>query len=460
MTDVAKAVAGDGGITLPPGEFLKRRMALAGLSATALAQEIKVHVQTIYNVTTGKRPISSTLALKLSRRFVEPVEVWLSDAIEISADSAQVALTAKRARRSGQVEGLGSTPLFAGYSENVDGILVDREIEDLLASRTSPVSIAPFDPAHVQPASYDLTIGIIIEAGFRELSEHQWGLVLRKEHDRDAPLTRETEYIEELIAAKEGKIRYSTSATLRRGDSVVILAREFVSFSTQYLAEVGSTATNAMSGLLVNHGFQIDPGYAGPIFVTAMNIGLDDFPIAAGDKIVSIALRRLARPPERAYQADIGQRILGISEKVDKALKGLFRCRALLGEGEVIAESTAFDEAHIGTSEDEALNKAVASIMAALAQPGAEDPEKQAIAAAVGKVLSSISIDKPDAKALVRYFAVADDAVKARVMKFFVAPDDRQTLGATLERLNLDPILALVRISEEDPVERRRFEKR
>ena len=138
MSDSRTAVGKPGGVTtLTPAAFLKRKMALSGLNATALAKGLGVHVQTVYNVTTGNRPISPSLALKLSKRFVEPVDVWLSPEIEIStSDLTDMALTAKRAKqRSGRVDGEQSLPLFrdgAPTVQNVDRILVDREIEQLL----------------------------------------------------------------------------------------------------------------------------------------------------------------------------------------------------------------------------------------------------------------------------------------------------------------------------------------
>jgi deoxycytidine triphosphate deaminase/plasmid maintenance system antidote protein VapI len=449
MSETRKAERKAGGVTtLSPADFLKRKMALSGLNATALAKDLNVHVQTLYNVTTGKRPISSSLALKLSRRFVEPVDIWLSEAIEISAsDMADMALTAKRARRSGRVDGESSLPLFSDsrrHFGNLERILVDREIEKLLESAGGPVSVTPYDPDQVQPASYDLTVGIIIEKGFRELSEHEWVLVLKRTYEGDDTKTREAGHIDTLLAKKREDIRYSKTVTLTERKSVVVLTRELTSFKKEYLAEVGSTATNAMRGLLVNHGFQIDPGYSGPIFVTAMNIGLDAFTLSAGDKIVSLAIRRLAQAPDRAYRADIAQRILAIFQRVDDALKSLFTCRALLGGKEFAAESDALGQTHIAASEDEALNKAVAAVMETLSQTVTEDPAYKALDTAVRNVLKLISIDKQEAKALIRHFAITDETLKNQTMRYFVAADDRQTLGATLLRLGQDPIVALL----------------
>lgn len=440
--------------TLTIAEFLKRKMALAGLNATALAKDLKVHVQTIYNVTTEKRDVSPSLALKLSKRFNAPPEVWLQKTVEVNLSEVDDALTAKRAKRSGKVESENGLPLFSLGGDNatkgnlVDRMLVDRDIERLLSAPGGPVSISPYFSEHVQPASYDLTVGIIIERGFRELSEHEWVLVLKRAYEPDDSQSRETEFIDALLRAKGDAVRWGKSTDFQEGGSVVIVTRELVSFEKEYLAEVGSTATNAMRGLLVNHGFQIDPGYSGPIIVTAMNIGLDEFNLSSGDKIVSLAIRKLAEPPEHAYRADIQKRVVGIFHRVDEALKGLFTCRPLPAEKRYIAESKRLAQSHIAPTEDEALNKAVSAIMEALAKPVTDDPEHKALDAAVREVLESVSIDRQEAKALVRHLSITDESIKANAMRYFEKHDDRQTIGATLTWLRQDPIVALLAMTD------------
>ncbi|MEN2791388.1 helix-turn-helix domain-containing protein [Sphingomonas oligophenolica] len=437
---------------MSPADFLKRKMALSGLSATALAKELKVHVQTLYNVTTGKRPISSALALKLAKRFNAPADVWLAESVEVNLSDVDDALTAKRAKRNGRVDGEQNLPLFAGSPAappRVDRVLIDRDIERLLQTPGGPVSVTPYDPGQVQPASYDLTVGIIIEKGFRELSEHEWVLVLKRAFDAEDSQSREADHVDAILKKKGGAVVWSKSVDLddeRR--SVVVLTRELVGFEKEYLAEVGSTATNAMHGLLVNHGFQIDPGYSGPIIVTAMNIGNEPYRLSSGDKIVSLAIRELAEPPERAYRADLQQKIVRIFHRVDEALKSLFVCRPLIGGKEFVAESEALKQTHVAGTEDDALNKAVSAVMEALSKPIGDDPVHRALDAAVRNVLNSVSIDKQEAKALVRHFSITDEKIKAQAMRYFAVADDRQTIGATLERLQQDPIVALLTLTD------------
>ena len=269
-------------------------------------------------------------------------------------------------------------------------------------------------------------------------------LVLKREYETDDSQSREADYIDGLTKKKGNAVKFSKKVTLTKGKSIVVLTRELVSFKKECMAEVGSTATNAMRGLLVNHGFQIDPGYSGPIFVTAMNIGLDEFTLSAGDKVVSLAIRHLAQPPDRAYRADIAQRILAIFQRVDDAIKSLFECRPLIRDGEFAAECAKLGQSHIAGSEDDALNKAVAAVMETLSRRVTDDPAYRALDAAVRGVLTSVSIDKQEAKALIRHFAITDETIKNQTMRFFAAADDRQTIGATLERLEQDPIVALL----------------
>lgn len=433
-------------VRISPNELLRRKIAMAGLNASVLARQLEVHVQTIYNVTTAKRGISAALALKLSRRFPESVEIWLAQEVEVAIDGAELGAPV----RVDEADDSAGRP-FDDYAENIDGILVDREIESLLRRNAGNVVITPYRPDQVQPASYDLTVGLVIDQGFRELSEYEWGLVLRKEFERSGLPTRELEHVELRIKESEGAISYSTATTLKRGASAVVMARELVSFRGNYLAEVGSTSHHARAGLLVNHGFQIDPGFSGPIFVTAMNIGLDDFELAAGDKLVSLALRRLARAPDRGHRDDMMRSILDIGHKIDVGIKTMFFCRTLL-DGGFNAESKHFDFTHFGHSEDEALDKAVSAVLALLAEPNRDDEEEQKVLHRLDETLRSLSISRHDAEQLIAFLGVKDRPLCTQALKHFSDAEDRQTLGATLSRLKVDPLIALRAIMDPEPL--------
>lgn len=432
-----------------PNELLRRKIALAGLSASDLAKQIGVHVQTIYNVTGDKRGISAGLALKLAHRFVEPAEVWMADEIEIVVDEDGAMSEARPARAENASDDIADARRYADYAENVDGILVDREIEALLSSGSGGVVITPYTPENVQPASYDLTVGLIIDRGFRGLSEYEWGLVLRSKYDRDAPTNRETQHVQRRIEDSAGDIRCCSEILLKRGESAVVMAREAAVFGKNYLADVGSTSSQAREGLLVNHGFQIDPGFQGAIFVTVMNIGIEDFRLRAGDKLVSLALHRLARAPDRAYRLNTTQAVHDIADRIANAIKGLFACEELLDAG-YQAKTDRFDRPSIGRTKNEALDKAVASVLSILAEPDLSDPDDEQIVSVVGALVNRMPIKRSEAEALIEFLGV-DDRAKSNALKHFSSAQDYQTLGATLGRLTADPIVGLRGIMDLTP---------
>ncbi len=429
-----------GGSALQPGEYLKRAMALEGLTATALAQELGVHAQTIYNVTTGKRPISSALAVKLAARFVEPVEDWLAPLMEGPATSR----AAMSSTRGIAVAGLAGSAGAVEYAENLDGILVDREIIRLLAGAHG-VSVTPFNPEQVQPASYDLTIGLIISRGFRSVSVADWRMILKHECEPEASTARDVERIGRL---RSTGVEYGRDLVLGNLESVVILCREDVAFSTTYLAEVGSTASNAVNGLLVNHGFQVDPGYRGSITVTAMNMGQEPIRLVAGDKILSLAIRRLASPPDRAYRDDMARKVLRIAERVDRAFKNSFDYSELDG-GTWKAKLRSFDRTFLGASLDEVENEAVKAILEALADrlDGTVDVP---MTTAAGEALESVTINQEDFSALVHRFDGLDADLIAEARSHFRSGHDLQTLRDTLNRLGLPVAVAAVGLAEDE----------
>lgn len=434
---------------ITPNELLRRKIALAGLSATDLARQIGLHVQTIYNVTGDKRGISAGLALKLAHRFVEPADVWMADEVEIVVDEDGAMIEARPAGAKSVSDDIADARRYADYAENVDGILVDREIEALLSSGGGGVVLTPYTPENVQPASYDLTVGLIIDRGFRGLSEYEWGLVLRSKYERDTAPHRETQHVQRRIDDSDGDIHCCTEIVLKRCESAVVMAREAAVFAGNYLADVGSTSSQAREGLLVNHGFQIDPGFQGAIFVTVMNIGIDDFRLRAGDKLVSLALRRLARAPDRAYRLNTTQAVHDIADRIANAIKGLFTCEELLDAG-YQARTDRFDRPSIGPTQNEALDKAVASVLSILAEPDLSDPDDEQIVNVVGALVNRMPIKRSEAEALIEFLGV-DDRAKSSALKHFSSAQDYQTLGATLDRLTGDPVVGLRGIMHPTP---------
>ncbi len=426
---------------LGQGEYLRRRMAVKGLTASQLADEIDVHVQTIYNITASKRPISSNVAIKLSKYFGGTAEQWLTETILVDSDGdSLVPLQDKGGRTEGQVVELSDTPLFAGLSENPTGILVDREIDAALKRPQLGLAIAPYNRDQVEPASYDLTIGLIITRGFEALNHREWQILLKAEHG-DPLDPDEADRLPRIRTAAKAA-QFTRSHSLERLGSAVLMAREIVSFDKLFMADVGSITHNAMRGLLVSHGFQIDPGYAGPIFVTALNIGTGPLTLAGGEKLVSLAIRKLAHAPDKSYRDAVDRKVLWIGRELDRQLKGLFTVKAL-GGGKVKATS-GYGATLVDVGQEEVLNKAVGAILDDLEQPRIE--VSPLVIAAVRDAIEAVTVEWDDVDALARRFQVAAKRALDDAKRHFRQRGDRQTLLDTLERLGIDPLEAVLKL--------------
>ena len=64
-------------IAVHPGRFLKRELAVHGLSANRLALDLGVPSGRITDVLNGRRSISADTALRLSRYFGNSAQFWL-----------------------------------------------------------------------------------------------------------------------------------------------------------------------------------------------------------------------------------------------------------------------------------------------------------------------------------------------------------------------------------------------
>lgn len=427
--------------TLEQGEYLRRRMAMRGITASDLADEIDVHSQTLYSITAGKRSISANVALKLSKYFGDDPDVWLSDPITIERDAASLPPTRKRpAKAKGSPAEVHELPLFSGLSGHPTGILVDREIEAAIRGDFS-INITPYNRDQIEPASLDLTIGLIISSGFKKLELREWHIVLKDEYGD--PLDEREKAQLANIRRKAKETAYGRTAELEKLDSVHILARETVEFGNLFIADVGAVAHNAMCGLQVNHGFQIDPGYSGPMCVTAIQITDEPSPnlLKQGQKLVSLAIRKLHRAPDKSYQEDVDRKILWIGRAVDAQLKALFSFKQL-GDGSYKATGTKFVSTLVDHGEDEVQHKAVSWLLEQLQQCVGKGGEPQ-ILAAVRDALDSVTIGLDDVDALARALKITSRTKLSEAKEFFQNATDRQTLVDTLDRMGADIVQAM-----------------
>lgn len=83
-------------VTTHPGEMLKEEfLAPLGLSATALAAEIRVPANRITEMVAGRRAMTADTALRLAERFGTSPEFWMN--LQSAHDLSKAVLAARSA---------------------------------------------------------------------------------------------------------------------------------------------------------------------------------------------------------------------------------------------------------------------------------------------------------------------------------------------------------------------------
>ena len=136
-------------------------------------------------------------------------------------------------------------------------VLVDEQIRQ--AVRDGTLTITPFDPARIQAASYDLTIGELVVPG----GQHPRTIAPSQPYD------------------------------LGPGEVVNLRTRETLRFPNDHLARVGAMASVSRFGIFMAHGLQVDPGYEGELEFCLFNAGTRTYPLVAGAPIISLEIVRL-----------------------------------------------------------------------------------------------------------------------------------------------------------------------
>ena len=252
--NAAAAAARDAGF-LDPGEHLRQEMTRLGFDQGALAQEAGVSRQTVNNIINGRQNISRAMAAKLGRLMGRGADYWLAARFPVSGAPAA---------------GRGaSVPAHGGVS-----ILVDHQIVD--AVHRGIFVIDPFVEANARSASIDLTLDdFVVTAGGESID------------------ISDSDYV------------------LRAGAGVTVNTRENIEFPVDHMGRVGAMTEYARYGIIVAHGFQVDPGFRGHLQFSLFNAGAGDFKLAAGRRIISLEICRLGAVPRSAHAgtgAPIGER--------------------------------------------------------------------------------------------------------------------------------------------------------
>lgn len=165
-------------------------------------------------------------------------------------------------------------------------MLSDRDIRTAMQFHgpDTRLEISPFDPANLQPSSYDLTL------------------------DRHFLVPNPDVTEVDLAAVPEGhmlpEVADGNGILLEPGDFILASTRESVRIPHHLLGRVEGKSSIGRLGLIVHitAGF-IDPGFHGQITLEIVNLAPWDLVLYPGQRIAQIAFSRLETAPDRAYGA-------------------------------------------------------------------------------------------------------------------------------------------------------------
>jgi len=152
------------------------------------------------------------------------------------------------------------------------GILSDRQIKKIIES--GKLTIDPYKPEQVQPASYDLRLATKILAS--PVSPEKLGRVV--------------------VLTKE-KPTYN----ILSGQMVGVLSDEKLDIPLELCARFGIRSYFTRLGINAFGGLQIDPGFRGRLTMNLLNVGPEPVPLRLNDILFSVEFERLDEPAETPY---------------------------------------------------------------------------------------------------------------------------------------------------------------
>lgn len=262
MNRESTAMSGTGENHLTAGEFLRQEMTRLGLDQIKLAATVKVSRQTVNNIINGRQSISRAMAAKLADLTGRTSDFWLMSRFPAAGDPSWA---------HGADAPSGPVRLEARRPAPAEGpsVLVDWQITE--AVERDVIGIDPFDPANVRSASVDLTLDdfvLVADGSTRDISG-------------------------------EGSVYM-----LPAGQTVYVNTVEEISFPDHVIGRVGAMTELARYGIFLAHGFQIDPGFRGQLQFCLFNAGSGDFPLSAGQRIISLEICPLAAPPKQPWHGE------------------------------------------------------------------------------------------------------------------------------------------------------------
>ncbi|HEY6352495.1 MAG TPA: hypothetical protein VI636_24110 [Candidatus Angelobacter sp.] len=150
-------------------------------------------------------------------------------------------------------------------------LMCDVQIKEALDNGS--ISITPYDPKMLQPASYDLKVGknaaTVATNGDPRIDLEKTGLLLIPPY---AP--------------------------------AVIYTHEHLKFSREYCGHFGLKSKLARRGLNAAVGIQVDPGFEGPLSVTLLNMTPGPLTLNYGDDFLTLEIDHLSVPASRGYEGE------------------------------------------------------------------------------------------------------------------------------------------------------------
>jgi deoxycytidine triphosphate deaminase/addiction module HigA family antidote len=236
---------------LSPGAHLRAEIERLGLDQVAIAEATGVSRQTINNIVNRRQAISRAMAAKLGRLTGRSSDYWLRSHFNLQGT------------RAGHQP--DERPDKSAISDRTDfrpvAVLVNHQI--IRAAQEGIIGVDPFEPKNVQLASLDLTLDDFI-------------------------ITTEGEEVD---------ISGGECFSLEGGQTVNVRTREWIEFPLDYVGRVGAMTQLAKFGIIMSHGFQVDPGFKGRLQFCLFNAGGKSYELRSGDPIISLEIMPLASTP-------------------------------------------------------------------------------------------------------------------------------------------------------------------
>lgn len=144
--------------------------------------------------------------------------------------------------------------------------MTDAQIKAAIESRE--IVLDPFDPARVEPASYDARVG-------------NWAFASSSK--------------EKLNLAEKGVL------IIEPGEFAVLESREYIELDNRTAGQLGLRSEYARRGLLMLSGPQIDPGFKGIIVVRMINLAPKSVALPHEAPFLTLQFFRLGHPVTKPY---------------------------------------------------------------------------------------------------------------------------------------------------------------